>query len=124
MADCDDFDGHFFVVMPDQAEQFEDSDDGEVEKGQGHGPVCRHIQPHESPVQGTRMGYSVPTGQHHLRVGVVDGCLRTAVGRVDGDAVGQRRLEVLHVADHADHPATVFERPQHVDDRVQGVRIQ
>jgi hypothetical protein len=34
----DDFDGQIFVVVSDQAEQLEDSDEGEVEKEQGHGP--------------------------------------------------------------------------------------
>ena len=39
VAEHDDLDRQFFVVMPDQAEQFDDSDEGEVERGQGHGPV-------------------------------------------------------------------------------------
>jgi len=39
VAEHDDLERQFFVVMPDQAEQFDDSDEGEVERGQGHGPV-------------------------------------------------------------------------------------
>jgi hypothetical protein len=38
VAEHDDFDRKFLVVVSDQAEQLEDSDEGEVEKEQGHGP--------------------------------------------------------------------------------------
>jgi hypothetical protein len=39
MTEHDDFDGQTVLVTPTQAEQFEGSDEREVEKRQGHGPV-------------------------------------------------------------------------------------
>ncbi len=39
VAKHDELDGQFFVVMPNRTEQLEDSDEGKVEKRQGHGPV-------------------------------------------------------------------------------------
>jgi hypothetical protein len=39
VAEHDDLDRQLFVVVPGEADQFEDSDEGNVEKRQGHGPV-------------------------------------------------------------------------------------
>jgi hypothetical protein len=41
VAEHDDLDRQFFAV-PGEAEQFEDSDEGNVEKRQGHGPVSSY----------------------------------------------------------------------------------
>jgi hypothetical protein len=39
VAEHDDLDRQLVAVMPTQAEQLKDSDEGEVEERQGHGPV-------------------------------------------------------------------------------------
>ena len=53
VAEHDDFDRKFLVVVSNQAEPLEDSDEGEVEKRQGHGPVSSFGDVPRSPVQET-----------------------------------------------------------------------
>jgi hypothetical protein len=53
MAEHDDLNGQFFVVMAGKAEQFQESDKGNEEKRQGHGPVSSQESTHESSVQGS-----------------------------------------------------------------------
>ena len=53
MAEHDDFDGQIFVVVSDQAEQLEDSDESDVGRRQCHGPVSSFGAVPRSPVQET-----------------------------------------------------------------------
>jgi hypothetical protein len=57
----DDFDSQPVAVTPAQSQQFEDSDESEVEERQGLAPFRRSRPRHESPVQATRITFSAPT---------------------------------------------------------------
>ena len=69
VAEHDDLDRQYFAVVPRKAEQFEDSDEGNVEKRQGHGPVSSYravprkcCSVHPDDILGTHR-FLAPTGR-------------------------------------------------------------
>jgi hypothetical protein len=62
VAEPDDFNGQLVTFTPAQMQQLEDSDEGNVEKREGHDSVSWAELFHGSPAPGIRMTFSAPTG--------------------------------------------------------------
>jgi hypothetical protein len=68
VAKDDNLDRQLSVVVPQEAEQFEDSDEGEVEKRQSHGPVSSH---RTIPTKSCSDHPDDILGTHRLRSGAI-----------------------------------------------------